>query len=128
MRAKIKKIIFILAGLIFTFLAIVGIFVPLLPTTPFLLLAAFFYGRSSARLYHWLLNNKILGRYIYNYIHHRSVSKKLKIFTIIVLWASLLLSMYFLKNVYLAIFLLIIGAAVTTHIILLKTHISKIGC
>ncbi|NCT54710.1 DUF454 domain-containing protein [Candidatus Falkowbacteria bacterium] len=58
-------------------------FVPLLPTIPFLLLAVFFYGRSSNRLHHWLPNNKILGRFIYNYIHHQSVSKKLKIFTCI---------------------------------------------
>ena len=66
-RKKIVKILYLIGGIIFTGLGIVGIIFPILPTTPFLLLAAACFAISSERLYNWLLNNKILGLYIRNY-------------------------------------------------------------
>ena len=61
-------------------------FVPLLPTIPFLLLAAACYARSSERFYHWLLNNRWFGSYIRNYREGKGVPLKVKIFTIALLW------------------------------------------
>ena len=63
------KVLLITTGTFFIGVGIVGIFIPLLPTTPFLLISAALYARSSKRFYNWLINNKILGRYIKNYYH-----------------------------------------------------------
>ena len=70
----------IIIGSFFTGLGILGLFLPLLPTTPFLLLAAACYIRSSERFYNWLINNKWLGNYIKNYLEGKGVSLKAKVF------------------------------------------------
>lgn len=68
-------------------LGVVGIFLPLLPTTPFLLLAAFLYTRGSKRLHSWLLGNRWLGEYLRRYLEHRSMTRRHKAFSLIMLWA-----------------------------------------
>ncbi|MCK4942277.1 MAG: YbaN family protein [Candidatus Aminicenantes bacterium] len=117
-----KKTLFILLGSIFTGLAFLGIFLPLLPTTPFLLLAAFFYLRSSERLYHWLLNHKIFGKYLQNYLKNRTVPINIKIFVLILLWITILLTSVFVLEIFvIRLVLILIATAVTIHILSLKT-------
>ena len=65
------RAVLIVAGTLCVGLGALGIFLPLLPTTPFLLLAAACYARSSQRFYDWLLNNKYLGQYITGYVQRR---------------------------------------------------------
>jgi uncharacterized membrane protein YbaN (DUF454 family) len=67
-------------------IGIVGIFVPLLPTTPFLLLAAACFFRSSERLYKWLMTHRWLGPYLTNYREHRAITMPARIITLLVLW------------------------------------------
>ena len=69
------RITLIIIGTISTGIGIVGIFLPILPTTPFFLLAAACYVRSSKRFYHWLLNNKFFGIYVKNYVEGKKISK-----------------------------------------------------
>ena len=69
----------ITTGTFFVGLGIIGIFLPLLPTTPFLLLAAACYARSSKRFYNWLLNNKWFGNYIKNYRERKGIPLQIKI-------------------------------------------------
>ena len=64
---NLKKNLLIAAGTLCVVLGVIGMFIPVLPTTPFLLLAAVCYGRSSKRFYHWLLTNRWFGEYIRNY-------------------------------------------------------------
>ena len=116
-----KRIIFISAGVICVVLGAIGIVLPVLPTTPFLLLAAFLFFRSSERFYSWLLNTKILGEYIRNYREYRAIKRKTKIYTIILLWATLGISIWVVDNIYIRIFLLVVGISVTLHILLIKT-------
>ena len=116
-----KRIIFISAGVICVVLGAIGIVLPVLPTTPFLLLAAFLFFRSSERFYNWLLNTKILGEYIRNYREYRAIKRKTKIYTIILLWATLGISIWVVDNIYIRIFLLVVGISVTVHILLIKT-------
>lgn len=71
-------------------LGVIGIFVPLLPTTPFLLLAAALYVRSSPRLYAWLLANRYLGRYIRNFRENRAIPLRAKIVALTLMWATML--------------------------------------
>ncbi len=122
---KIKKYMMILAGSICLVLGAVGIFIPVLPTTPFLLLASFLYLRSSKRLYNWLLNHKILGMYIYNYITYKAIPKSTKICALVFLWLTLSISMILLPSLPFRILLAVIGICVSIHLISLKTLVPE---
>lgn len=117
----IKK--YILAGLgsIALALGIIGIFVPVLPTTPFLLLASFCYVRSSKRLHGWLMNHRVFGRYLENYITHRAVKRSVKIYALVCLWISMSVSIFVVKSTHLTVLLLLIGLGVSIHLLKLKT-------
>ncbi len=117
----IKKYLLIFSGSISLALGIVGVFVPVLPTTPFLLLSAFCFVRSSKHLYHWLMNHKIFGRYIYNYLTYRAVSRKTKIGALVFLWLTLFISVLLVPKLYLRILLFSVGIGVTIHLLTLKT-------
>jgi uncharacterized protein len=95
MRTTAKRRLLIGAGTLSTGLGIIGVFVPILPTTPFLLLAAACYMRSSERFYQWLENHRIFGAYVRNYIEGRGMPVKIKIFTILLLWLAIGLSITF---------------------------------
>jgi len=111
----------IASGTFFVGLGIAGIFIPILPTTPFLLLAAALYARSSKRFYNWLINNKIFGRYIRNYREGKGVPVKLKIFTIALLWITILCSAIFAVDIlWVRILLGLVAAGVTIHIIRIR--------
>lgn len=83
------KILGVIFGSLFLGLGIVGIFVPLLPTTPFLLLAAALYVRSSPRLYAWLLNQRHLGSYIRNFRENRAIPLQAKIVSVSLIWLTM---------------------------------------
>jgi len=118
---KIKKRLIFIGGFISLILGIIGIAIPILPTTPFLLLASAAFAKSSERFNRWLLNNKILGAYIKNYREGKGLPLKVKIFTILLLWITILISMFFLMDfLWLQILLLFIALAVSIHIILIK--------
>lgn len=104
-------------------LGIIGIFVPILPTTPFLLLAAWLLARSSKRLHTWLLNHKILGSYIKDFQESKALPLHVKIISISTLWLTLLCSIIWFSNgkAWLILLLALIGAAVTWHILSYKT-------
>ena len=114
--------VLIIAGTFFVGLGILGIFLPLLPTTPFLLLAAAFYARSSKRFYNWLLGNKWFGRYIKNYREGKGVPSKAKILSISLLWLTIMFSTVFIvDNLFVRIILILIAIGVSIHIISIRT-------
>ncbi|MDD3420701.1 MAG: YbaN family protein, partial [Methanocellales archaeon] len=107
---------------------LIGIIVPLLPTTPFLLLAAFFYGKSSQRLQQGLFNNRVFGPYLTNYVEGRGISIRNKICTLTFLWLAIGYTIFFvISNFLIQILLLLIAICVTTHILTIKTIKSKIN-
>ena len=121
------RYLLISAGTIFLGLGIVGIFLPVLPTTPFLLLSAACYARSSKRFYDWLMNNKWFGTYIKNYREGRGVPLKFKIFTLSLLLLTIIFSVFFvLNNFWIKIILILIAIGVTIHILTIKTYKKKI--
>ena len=125
---QLFKWMLITAGIIFVGLGILGIFLPILPTTPFLLLASACFARSSKKFYDWLLNNKLFGNYIKNYHEGRGVPLKFKIFTISLLWITILFSIYYVvDNFWVEVILFIIAISVTIHIITIKTYKHKIS-
>tara|TARA_B100000073_G_scaffold51131_1_gene37676 strand:- start:9150 stop:9569 length:420 start_codon:yes stop_codon:yes gene_type:complete len=85
-KNKLIRLLFVFTGSIFVGLAVIGIFIPGLPTTPFLIVAAYFYIRSSEKLYNWLINNKILGIYIKNYLAGNGMPMRAKIVALLLMW------------------------------------------
>ena len=111
------KVLMIATGTFLIGVSIVGIFVPVLPTTPFLLLAAALYARSSRRFYNWLINNRILGRYIKNYREGKGIPLKVKIIAISILWITIGYSAIFAIDIlWVRILLALIAIGVTIHI------------
>lgn len=116
------KPILIVAGTLFVGLGVIGIFLPVLPTTPFLLLAATCYAKSSRRFYCWLLNNRWFGVYIRNYRQKKGMPLKIKILTVVLLWLTILVSVIFaVQSLAVRIILIIIAFGVSLHILSIKT-------
>ncbi|HYP29687.1 MAG TPA: YbaN family protein [Blastocatellia bacterium] len=117
----LAKALLNIAGTVFVALGILGAFLPLLPATPFLLLASACYIRGSDRLYRWLMGNRYLGPYIRNFQEKRGMPMKAKIISIAILWASLAFSIYRVEPVILDTTLIVVGVGVTTLILCIKT-------
>jgi uncharacterized membrane protein YbaN (DUF454 family) len=112
----------IFAGSFFVGLGILGIFLPILPTTPFLLLAAACYAKSSERFYNWLINNKWLGNYIKNYREGKGIPLKVKVLSVSLLWFTIGYSVVFVVNTFLIQgILILIAIGVTIHILSIRT-------
>ena len=120
---KLIRAFFFAAGSIFLVLGAIGIVLPVLPTTPFLLLALACYLRSSERMTHWMLNNKYFGKYIRNYREGKGIPLKTKLFALTVLWATIVFSAIVVIPVLIVqIILFIVAAAVTIHLVRLPTY------
>jgi uncharacterized membrane protein YbaN (DUF454 family) len=118
----IRKALFMVLGTICVGLGVLGMILPLMPTTVFLLLAAYFYSHSSERFHHWLLNNRWCGEYIRNYKEGRGISLRQKFTTLFFLWLSIGFSLWMLAaGLWLTLLLLAIAIGVTVHIARLKT-------
>ncbi|WP_151637860.1 YbaN family protein [Noviherbaspirillum aerium] len=115
------KLLLNMIGLIAIALGILGIFLPLLPTTPFLLLASACFMRSSPRLHQWMLNNPLFGEYLKNIQEKRGIPLKGKLITLIVLWTSMGYSIYIVRPLMLKGLLTALGLAVTAWILHMKT-------
>jgi uncharacterized membrane protein YbaN (DUF454 family) len=104
-------------------LGVAGIFLPLLPTTPFLLLAAWLFARSSERWYRWLLEHKRLGPYLQAFLRDHAIPLKIKVVSISMLWATLLLSAWWVAtSLWLRLLLMAVGVGVSLHILSFKTR------
>ncbi|MEE8167965.1 MAG: YbaN family protein [Candidatus Hydrothermarchaeales archaeon] len=121
-RKRLVRVLLIVAGTFFVGIGVVGIFLPVLPTTPFLLLAAACYARSSERFYNWLLNNKWFGNYIKNYREGKGVPLNVKVLSISFLWITIGYSVVFVVHIFLLrIILSLIAIGVTIHILSTRT-------
>ena len=119
---KGQRGLLIVAGSVFAGLGILGIFLPLLPTTPFLLFAAACYAKSSQRLYDWLLNLKYLGEYIRNYRERRGIPLRTKVLTLFFLWATIGYSaLVVVDTLFMRIILFLVAVGVTIHIVSFST-------
>ena len=115
---KSKKTIFLILGLTTTVLAFIGIFLPLLPTTPFLLLSAYFFSKSSKRLHNWLLQHKIFGPIINDWEKHGVISVKAKIISLSMIFLLFTYTLTFVQvNLYIKAFVLLSGIGVVTFIV-----------
>ena len=118
----IRKALLIFTGTVCVALGVLGMFLPLLPTTVFLLMAAYCYSRSSERFHTWLLTNRLFGPYISNYKSGRGISLRQKISTISILWLSIGVSIWLIGGFWVTLLLLAIAVGVTAHLLWIKTH------
>jgi len=112
----------IVVGVICVGLGFAGIFLPLLPTTPFLLLAAACFVRSSERFYTWLTTNRFVGSYVRNYMEHRATTMATKVTSISMLWIFIGASaVFFTESWIVRALLLVVAVGVTIHLVSLRT-------
>jgi uncharacterized protein len=120
---QLRKAVLIFAGTVCVGLAILGMLLPLMPTTVFLLAAAYCYGRSSERFHTWLLNNRLFGSYISNYKAGNGISVRQKAFTLVTLWLSIGFSIWAMgARFWVTVLLLAIALAITVHTLMVKTY------
>lgn len=115
------RILYNVLGTVALVLAVLGIFLPLLPTTPFLLLASACYLRGSPRLHRWLLSHRILGPYIRDFESGRGIPLRTKLLALALMWPSLALSAWIMPVAWARWLLLIPGVGVTIYLLRLPT-------
>lgn len=117
-----KRIIYIILGSLFLILGAIGIFVPVLPTTPFWLLTTWFYLHSSEKLYNRAMDNRYFGSYVRNYMVDKAIPLRSKIISVLVMWLSAILtSVYLLEYLWMKILLILVSIGVTWHILSFPT-------
>ncbi|PKL90101.1 MAG: DUF454 domain-containing protein [Ignavibacteriae bacterium HGW-Ignavibacteriae-2] len=120
--SKTLKVALIIIGWINVALGIIGAFLPLMPTTVFLLIAAACFARSSEKFYIWLLTNKYLGKFIVDYYQKRGMTLKSKIIAVSMLVAAFSYSTLFVAEaIWLKILLATMAVGISTYIVSLKT-------
>lgn len=125
-RDKFIRAVCIVLGSICVGLAAAGLVLPLLPTTPFLLLAAALYFRGSKRMYDWLLNNRYFGSYIRAYRAGQGLPRRAKISAVVLLWLTIGVTILFaIDSTWVRALLLVIASGVTIYLLRLPTFSEK---
>ena len=120
-----KRIILISLGWLCVGLGFVGVFVPGIPTTIFLIIALWAFTKSSEKLRHWLLNHKRFGPILNNWQQHKVVPRRAKILMVVLMSLAVVLFYYSLQNLYLTIGLIIILVSVAIYVISLPSKIPE---
>jgi len=126
-RQKLVRALFFVAGTVSLAVGTIGIVLPILPTTPLLLLALACYCRSSKRMTKWVLTNKYFGSYIRRYKEGKGIPIKTKIVALAALWITISYSAFFIVNNWWIVQLILfaIAIAVSIHIIRLPTYLES---
>ena len=122
---NLKKKLYIAFGFLAVALAIIGVFIPGLPTVPFLLVALFCFERSSKKYHDMIMNNKYFGPVLQDYYSGKGLTLSVKIKAILFLSCGMIFSIYKIQNLHARIALAIVWLGVAIHIILLKTKKTK---
>jgi len=122
---NLKKKLYIAFGFLVVALAIIGVFIPSLPTVPFLLVALFCFERSSKKYHDMIMNNKYFGPVLQDYYSGKGLTLSVKIKAILFLSCGMIFSIYKIQNLHARIGLALVWLGVAIHIILLKTKKTK---
>ncbi len=120
-RSKLLNGLLVVFGTVFVALGVVGVLLPIVPTTPFLLLAAFCYAHSSERFYLWLLTNRFFGNYIRDWREKKGFTVRVKIWIISIMASTMGASIYFVPITFVRVLLIVIGFGVAIYIWRLPT-------
>jgi len=120
----IRRGVYFTVGAVSVVLGVIGILVPLWPTTCFILLAAWCFARSSKRAERWLYENRLFGRYLRDYREHGVISPRVRATTLATLWTFIGISaLFFLQKLWVVALLLLVAVAVTLHLAALPTEV-----
>lgn len=120
--SPVIKYFYLISGFLLVAIGVIGIFLPLLPTTIFLILASVCFVKSSPRANEWLRNHKVLGAYIKNYQDKSGLTITSKIFNLILLWGMITVSAFlFTDELYIKLLLFAIAIGVSIHLVMIKT-------
>jgi uncharacterized membrane protein YbaN (DUF454 family) len=120
-RSRLVRWTLIAAGSVLVGIGVVGIFLPLLPSTVFFLMALGCFGKSSPSAYRWMTTNRLFGRQLRHYREEKGATVSTKVVSLVSLWLGIGASEYFIPNPWIQLLLLGIAVAVSAHLILLKT-------
>ena len=116
------RFLYLVSGILLVIIGVIGIFLPVLPTTIFLILASACFVKGSPKANEWLRNHKILGAYLKNYQDKTGLTVKAKVFNISFLWLMILTSAYvFTEEFFIRLLLIAIAIGVTVHLLMVKT-------
>ncbi|MDR3184999.1 MAG: YbaN family protein [Prevotellaceae bacterium] len=119
--SRFFRVLWFSGGLAAVALGTLGMFLPLLPTVPFLLLAVWCFARSSPAWRHKILHHPFIGKPLREWMQYKGIRKSDKIFSIAFLWVSILVSVFLVAVLWLRLLLLAVAAAVTLHLLSFKT-------
>lgn len=122
LRSHTLRYLLFVCGCISVVLGVIGIFLPVLPTTPFLLLAAACFARSSKRFYLWLVLHPKLGPWVRDYLEGEGLPLKGKIWALTLMWSSISFSIWIVPLPWVRIFMLVSAVSVTIYILKQKTR------
>lgn len=122
MLTPIKRILLLIAGVLSLVLGIIGAFLPLLPTVPLVLLAAYCFARSSERLHQWLIYHRYFGPIITSFQAGKGIPKRVKYRTITILWLSMGFSCWIVAKLWMCLMLFTIGICVSIYLLLLPDY------
>lgn len=113
---NIKRILWVAGGTLSFLIGLIGVVIPILPTTPLIILAGFCYGKSSPRLHHWLITNKYFGKYIQDYQKGHGVPIRVKLFAVAFVWIGIVSSLFVIPLSFVKALMITIGIGVTIFI------------
>ena len=119
--SKIMRNLLVFSGTLSLIIGLIALIIPVFPTSPFIVLAAFCYLKSSDTLYNWLLNHRFWGKYLSNYVNYHAITKKTRFWTLLTLWISIGVSGTFITNRYARLFLLGFGGIYSIYLLRLNT-------
>ena len=117
LNAKALKVILMIVGWLSVTLGVIGIFLPVLPTTPFLLLAAWCFMRTSPRFYNWLISHPKLGKYLVYYLEGKGIPLKAKVYSIVLMAMGMSFTIYWVPLIEVKILLPLVGVLVALYIV-----------
>jgi uncharacterized membrane protein YbaN (DUF454 family) len=116
-KNKVVKVFLLFVGWLSVVLGVIGIFLPVMPTTPFLLLAAACFMRTSPKFYNWLVGHPRLGKYLVYYLEGKGIPFKAKVYTIATMAISMSVTCYFVPVTAVRILLPLVGVLVALYIV-----------
>lgn len=111
-RSSVVRALLIFLGTVLLVIGLIGLFLPVVPTTPFILLAAACYARGSSRFYHWLVGNRLFGPIVIEWHEHHCIPWRIKLFAIGMMSVSFAISIvFFVRPLWLQGTLALVGVA-----------------
>jgi uncharacterized protein len=119
---QIIKILFIILGTAFLWIGLIGLLIPVFPTTPFLIISGFFFINSSEKLYHRLIDMKYFGIHVKNYVEERSIIKKFKVLSLMFIWIPTSITIIFIVDEpMIRLASILFGLLISIHILSLRS-------